>query len=129
VPPFGGCPIWLIRNKVDLGTAAWPVPQGFDRVLEVSALTGSGFTPLTAALTEAVASDLGSGESALVGDERQAHALRQASEAIRRAWAASEPEIVAEELRRATDALGRVTGRVDVEDVLGAIFARFCVGK
>jgi tRNA modification GTPase len=35
----------------------------------------------------------------------------------------------AEDLRRAADALGRVTGRVDVEDVLDQVFARFCIGK
>jgi tRNA modification GTPase len=40
-----------------------------------------------------------------------------------------EVELRAEDLRRAAQALGRLTGRVDVEDVLGAIFARFCIGK
>ena len=38
-------------------------------------------------------------------------------------------ELRAEDLRRAAQALGRLTGRVDVEDVLGQIFARFCIGK
>jgi tRNA modification GTPase len=38
-------------------------------------------------------------------------------------------ELRAEDLRRAGDALGRITGRVDVEDVLGEVFKRFCVGK
>lgn len=38
-------------------------------------------------------------------------------------------EFIAEDLRLAAMAIGRVTGRIDVEDVLGEIFARFCVGK
>ena len=41
----------------------------------------------------------------------------------------AEPELRAEDLRRAAHALGRITGRVDVEDVLGEIFGRFCIGK
>ena len=39
------------------------------------------------------------------------------------------PELAAEHLREAADALGRLTGRLDVEDVLGQIFSEFCVGK
>ena len=42
---------------------------------------------------------------------------------------AGEHELRAEDLRLAAHALGRITGRVDVEDVLGEIFARFCIGK
>ena len=41
----------------------------------------------------------------------------------------TEPELRAEDLRRAAQALGRLTGAVDVEDVLGEIFGRFCIGK
>ena len=41
----------------------------------------------------------------------------------------SATELRAEDIRRAAHALGRITGRVDVEDVLGEIFSRFCIGK
>jgi tRNA modification GTPase len=41
----------------------------------------------------------------------------------------SMPELRAEDLRRAAHALGRITGRVDVDDVLGRIFSAFCIGK
>jgi tRNA modification GTPase len=41
----------------------------------------------------------------------------------------AEPELLAEELRLAAAHLGRLTGRIDAEDVLGAIFGRFCIGK
>ncbi len=43
--------------------------------------------------------------------------------------ATAAPELKAEELRLAADALGRITGRVDVEDLLDRIFSRFCIGK
>jgi len=38
-------------------------------------------------------------------------------------------EVIAEELRLAARALGRITGRVDIEEVLGEIFKNFCIGK
>jgi tRNA modification GTPase len=38
-------------------------------------------------------------------------------------------ELVAEEVRLATRAIGRITGRVDIEDVLDKLFATFCIGK
>jgi tRNA modification GTPase len=67
----------------------------------------------------------------LLTRNRHRQALETAQAALARALAAgpAEVEIVAEELRAAAHALGRVTGRVDVEDVLGAIFAEFCIGK
>ena len=48
---------------------------------------------------------------------------------LRQAAAMSEADVVAEELRLAAEALGRVTGTIDTEEVLGAIFSEFCVGK
>ena len=72
------------------------------------------------------------GEPALVTRERHAAALQQTREALDRALAmgrrASE-ELIAEELRLAAQALGRLTGRVDVEDILDVIFRDFCIGK
>jgi tRNA U34 5-carboxymethylaminomethyl modifying GTPase MnmE/TrmE len=62
--------------------------------------------------------------------ERQRLLLEEASEALKRAAAESAREdIFAEELRLAARALGRLTGRVDVEDILDVIFRDFCIGK
>jgi tRNA modification GTPase len=72
------------------------------------------------------------GESALVTRERHRRALEGARDALRRALArdiASREDLLAEELQTAARALGRVTGRVDVEDILDVIFRDFCIGK
>jgi tRNA modification GTPase len=71
-------------------------------------------------------------EPGLVSRERHRKALRDALEAVDRALAEranGREDIIAEELRLAAQALGRLTGRVDVEDVLDVIFRDFCIGK
>ena len=61
---------------------------------------------------------------------RHRTALTEAAEALRRAATGQgDSELVAEDLRIAARALGRVTGRVDVEDLLDVIFNDFCIGK
>jgi tRNA modification GTPase len=72
------------------------------------------------------------GEPALVTHARQRHALAEAADRVASAMSVAAPgreEIVAEEMRLAARALGRVTGRVDVEDVLDQVFRNFCIGK
>ena len=96
----------------------------------ISATTGDGMEALIRLLTEE-AEKLG-GEPALVTHARQRHALSAALAHLDAAKAAAAPgsdEIVAEELRLATRELGRITGRVDVEDVLDRVFRNFCIGK
>jgi tRNA modification GTPase len=71
-------------------------------------------------------------ESALVTRARHRQALEQTVAALDRALAQGAgggEELVAEELRSAATALGRLTGRVDVEDILDVIFRDFCIGK
>ena len=60
---------------------------------------------------------------------RHRAALEQCVAALTRCQAADALELVAEDLRLAARALGRITGRVDVEDVLDVIFKEFCIGK
>ena len=72
------------------------------------------------------------GEPALVTRERHRDTLREVADALGRAVAAKpagREELIAEELRLAARALGRLTGRVDVEDILDVIFRDFCIGK
>jgi tRNA modification GTPase len=101
-------------------------------VFRLSAETGAGVEPLLAALARKAAETLGSGEPALLTRERHRHALETALAALRRSLAepaASREDLMAEELRLAATALGKLTGRIDVEDILDVIFRDFCIGK
>jgi tRNA modification GTPase len=97
--------------------------------LAVSALTGAGLNDLLATLTEAVIERAGLGESPLLTRERHRRALEECREGLERALAAGSIELFAEDLRLAVRAIGRITGRVDVEDLLDVIFREFCIGK
>ena len=74
---------------------------------------------------------MSSGEPALLALERHRRGFQDARGALASAAApdAAEPELIAEDLRRAASAMDRIVGRIGVEDVLGEIFARLCVGK
>ncbi|MFL4978851.1 MAG: tRNA uridine-5-carboxymethylaminomethyl(34) synthesis GTPase MnmE, partial [Xanthobacteraceae bacterium] len=129
-------PVWLIRNKIDLldSEAQQPTTNipAAERAFSLSALTGAGFHELVACLTDFVAGALAAGESALVTRQRHRKALQDTLVALERALGPdgrAREEILAEDLRLAARALGRLTGRVDVEDVLDVIFRDFCIGK
>jgi len=99
--------------------------------LAVSALTGVGMDRLAAAIEARAAAALGgqAREPALVTRARHREALEVARAAISRARASLAPELRAEELRVAGEALGRITGRSGVEDMLDLLFSSFCIGK
>jgi tRNA modification GTPase len=116
----------VVRNKVDLVSKPRPRPATYD----VSSTTGEGIESLLKALAEFASDFLGSREPALVTRERQRLLLQEAADALGRAIAeGGREDIFAEELRLAARALGRLTGRVDVEDILDVIFRDFCIGK
>ena len=103
------------------------------RVVRVSAITGEGLDELRAALRAALGADRAGGLSGAVANPRHTDALTRSHEALGRAAEAAERgepgEIVALELRDSLAALGEVTGRNASEELLGRIFARFCIGK
>ncbi|MHB0770723.1 tRNA uridine-5-carboxymethylaminomethyl(34) synthesis GTPase MnmE [Bradyrhizobium sp. 5.13L] len=123
-----GGSVWIVRNKIDLGGGEGPVMPG---EFAISASRGDGIRELVEALVTFAGSFFGMTEGALVTRARHRDLLRQASDSLRRSLELVEDgeELAAEELRAAAFALGRLLGRVDVEDVLGAIFQKFCVGK
>lgn len=123
-----GRSVWIVRNKIDLSGAAAAGPAG---ELRISASRGDGLPELVDALVKFAADFFGTTEGALVTRARQRDLLRRASDGLRRSLELVEEgeELAAEELRTAAYALGRLLGRVDVEDVLGAIFQKFCIGK
>ena len=103
-----------------------------ESVFVTSASTGAGVPALLSALERRAADILGGAESALITRARHRKALEDALAALQRAAGrpvAEREDLLAEELRLAARALGRLTGRVDVEDILDVIFRDFCIGK
>jgi tRNA modification GTPase len=130
-PSAATAPIWAVRNKIDLLDRISFVQVGADRSFAISASRGDGLPELINALIEFAGEFFGTGEGALVTRARQRDLLHRAFDSLRRSLELVDEgeELAAEELRAAAYALGRLLGRVDVEDVLGAIFQKFCVGK
>ena len=94
----------------------------------VSALTGEGIDALLSALGERVAQTCRI-EAPVLTRARHRQALEEAVSSLRRALGAALPELRAEDLRLALRSLGRITGSIDVEDLLDMIFRDFCIGK
>lgn len=96
--------------------------------LAVSSKTGAGVAALLAKIGE-LSRTLLPGEDAIALNRRQAQELEEARLALRAASIAQDHVLLAEDLRWARAAFDRLTGRAGVEDVLDALFGRFCVGK
>lgn len=129
--PEGSARIVTVLNKSDLSIdPGWSDSSG----VKLSCTTGAGLDQLRHAIREAL--DLGEadwGEHAVAINTRHRDCLRRAAASLA---AADEllsnnqpPELAALELRDAMEALGEIAGKVDAEEVLGAIFSRFCIGK
>ncbi|CAM5509389.1 tRNA modification GTPase MnmE OS=Afipia felis OX=1035 GN=mnmE PE=3 SV=1 [Afipia felis] len=123
----GDAPLWVVRNKIDL-TMTSVAGEG---TFAISAATGEGVDALVTALVGFARETFGGGEASLVSRARHRALLTETAEALARAGqrAGEGDEIVAEELRIAIYALGRLLGRVDVEEILDSIFREFCIGK
>jgi tRNA modification GTPase len=96
--------------------------------LPISALTGEGIDTLLSALGQRVAQTYRN-EAPVLTRERHRQALEEAVGSLQRALSAPLPELRAEDLRLSLRSLGRITGAVDVEDLLDVIFCDFCIGK
>jgi tRNA modification GTPase len=130
--------IWRVRNKIDQADSSCctgAAKQGnneYEFSISISALTSAGMEGLTSALAAYAKTYFASTESAVITRARHRRALEETVAALDRALArdhANHEELIAEELRAAATTLGRLTGRVDVEDILDVIFRDFCVGK
>ncbi|HEX4572245.1 MAG TPA: tRNA uridine-5-carboxymethylaminomethyl(34) synthesis GTPase MnmE [Dongiaceae bacterium] len=120
----------VLVSKADLDTAipAEPVISG-RLALAVSVVSGQGADRLLAALQAEVTERMSPGEAPALTRFRHRQALEECLAALDRARDAALPELCAEDLRLASRALGRITGRVDVEEILDRIFSEFCIGK
>jgi tRNA modification GTPase len=118
-----------VMNKIDLAPGRAPFEIAGRPARPLSALTGKGLPELFFDIETLLRSKLG--VAAAPGPTRVRHRafVEACVEALERAAGGGPPELVAEDLRLAARALGRITGRVDVEDVLDAIFRDFCIGK
>ena len=135
----GDTPVWVVRNKIDLDAvrganvrfAGVLRADGSGTGFEISADRGDGVPELIVALVGFARDYFGSREDSLIGRERQRQLLQQTAGSLERGISVMGrgEELAAEELRTAAHSLGRLLGRVDVEDVLDVIFREFCVGK
>lgn len=114
---------WTVANKNDLHRGL-PAAD-----FAVSALTGDGLPALRRALHDWAQTVLRPGEPALLSHARHREAFTDAAAALRRAAATDDLVLRADDLRGAAQALARIAGRVDVDDVLDRIFSQFCIGK
>jgi len=128
---FGGDTL-VVVNKMDLAPkdhATWADKLGSGQAIKVSVKTGAGLAELEAKLRESVAARFSGGAAPLITRVRHRQALEACAAALVRFPQCEAPELAAEELRRAVRELGRITGRVDVEDLLDVLFREFCIGK
>lgn len=128
----------LVSTKRDIphGAAFYEAFQiyedrGLDYPAWVSVRTGEGLAELEASIAKRVAEALGREEAPVLTRARHRRLVEAARTALLRAILALDqgPELAAEDVRAAADQIGRLTGRIDVEDLLGEIFSSFCIGK
>jgi tRNA modification GTPase len=96
--------------------------------LAVSSLAQQGIAELLAAIEQTARTVLPA-EDAIALNRRQAAHVEEAAAALGRAGSTRDHVLLAEDLRVARGAFDRLTGRAGVEDVLDALFGRFCLGK
>ena len=141
-PQEAAAPLWTVRNKIDLDAVGADSPKpsqagviGQERRpgsdFGISASRGDGIAELISALIGFARDHLGAGEVSLISRARQRKLLEEAADSLQRSIEVigKGEELTAEELRAAAYSLGRLVGRVDVEDILDKIFRDFCIGK
>jgi tRNA modification GTPase len=120
--PEGPAGALRVRNKIDLA----PAPPGY---LAISVATGAGLPELRARLDQEARRLTHQAGSPPLTQARHRAACLAAVDHLAAAANTTQPELRAEDLRLAMRALGRVTGKVGVEDVLDSVFSQFCIGK
>ena len=115
-------------RRIDVHAKSDIAAPGLRGRIPVSAVTQEGIKDLLQAVA-ARAKSLLPGEGAVALNRRQASLIDEASRAVGAAGESGDPVLTAEDLRHARAAFDRLTGRAGVEDVLDALFGRFCLGK
>ena len=118
----------IVLNKRDAGLVGM-VPEG---ALHLSLRDHKDIETLIATITKAIIPLNQDSQSAIITRARHRDALVGAMQSLEHGLTHdfdAQPELAAEDYRMAATALGRITGKIDVEDLLGSIFSSFCIGK
>ncbi|MBI4030778.1 MAG: tRNA uridine-5-carboxymethylaminomethyl(34) synthesis GTPase MnmE [Proteobacteria bacterium] len=120
-----------VINKSDILAGSAKELSGLEKtdIARISAKTGAGMKELSAMITGKIKEIIGGRQGPAPTRARHRSALEECAESLSRALAAGQTELAAEDVRLSLRALGRITGRVDVEDLLDVIFRDFCIGK
>jgi tRNA modification GTPase len=120
----------FVVNKVDLGLSGEIKHDNAADNIAISVKNGTGVDRLLSALALMAEERLASGSNAVITRVRHRQAIEEAIACLERSLELKKPdELVAEDIRLAVRSLGRVMGRVDVEQVLDVLFREFCIGK
>lgn len=121
--------VLTVINKLDLA----PNVSLLENEIGISAMQGDHIEALTKKMSELVKGDFNSADETIVSNERHYEALLKTSDALRKAKEGLETNItgdfVAMDIRQAMYHLGSITGDISTDDLLGNIFAKFCIGK
>ena len=136
-PPAGrrevaGPRVCVILNKRDRLDGGGVVQTGGDGAVLVSLAQDDAIEEVLSALRDMVVPANRADGGSIITRARHRAALQEAVVALQAVLGhefGTAPEIAAEDYRRAADSLGRITGAIDAEDLLGSIFSSFCIGK
>ncbi|MGE3714722.1 MAG: tRNA uridine-5-carboxymethylaminomethyl(34) synthesis GTPase MnmE [Alphaproteobacteria bacterium] len=118
----------IVMTKADQGMSQLPDISIKNHILSVSSITGQGTDGLLAAITKTISKTVGAGQPAIITRARHRQMLEQARGHLN-AWNTRLPlELACEELRQAAVAIGKITGKIQVDELLDVIFKQFCIG-
>lgn len=119
----------VLLNKNDLRPVSGPLAFQGRPVLSVCLTSGQGFVEARDTIADRVRALSDTAGTPVLTRARHRAALETAAQSLERAGVSPAVELAAEDLRLAARSLGRITGRVEVEDVLDVVFREFCIGK
>ncbi len=119
----------VIISKYDLSSPDSSIPQFHISPIPLSTKTGQGIEELLVTIEEKVKDFFDSGEQPLITRARHRNLLQEAGILLEKSLQDKPLELACEELRRAALAIGKITGKIEVDDILDVIFREFCIGK